>query len=312
MRLKGYIKNGNVMQQVCVSDSIPVGIMIPFPSNGNIPTGFLICNGASVLRATYPDLFAAIGTTWGAEDELHFNLPDARKAFPEGASVAGAYKQAGLPNITGTGKGVGNISNGVNISYTGAFVGETNATTSTIGGYNGAGSYPYTFDASRSNPIYGRSDTVQPQSFTVRWIIKAFHGANEETTDVQITQLANELNEFKTQNAYIVDSGKSTDGTIWYRKWSDGWLEQGGNGQLSDKEYSGTINLPKTFLNADYVVTMSGNTTADRPICFSVRVSETNNFIFSGAGGNGSGSQTTAAAQNCYYMWYACGMGANE
>lgn len=33
-------------------------------------------NGASLLRNDYPELFAVIGTTYGASDGTHFNLPD--------------------------------------------------------------------------------------------------------------------------------------------------------------------------------------------------------------------------------------------
>lgn len=42
----------------------------------SIPSGFLACQGQSLLRATYPDLFTAIGTTYGAADGTHFTLPD--------------------------------------------------------------------------------------------------------------------------------------------------------------------------------------------------------------------------------------------
>jgi len=42
------------------------------------PTIWLVCDGASVLRADYPDLFAVIGTAYGATDVSHFNLPDLR------------------------------------------------------------------------------------------------------------------------------------------------------------------------------------------------------------------------------------------
>lgn len=37
--------------------------------------GELLCNGASLVRTEYPDLFAAIGTTWGSVDGTHFTLP---------------------------------------------------------------------------------------------------------------------------------------------------------------------------------------------------------------------------------------------
>lgn len=40
------------------------------------PDGWLVRDGASYLRADYPDLFAAIGTTYGSVDALHFNVPN--------------------------------------------------------------------------------------------------------------------------------------------------------------------------------------------------------------------------------------------
>ena len=43
------------------------------------PTGYLMEDGSAVSRATYSDLFAAIGTTYGAGDgSTTFNLPDSR------------------------------------------------------------------------------------------------------------------------------------------------------------------------------------------------------------------------------------------
>ncbi len=38
--------------------------------------GELACNGASLLKAEYPNLFGKIGTTWGSVDSLHFTLPN--------------------------------------------------------------------------------------------------------------------------------------------------------------------------------------------------------------------------------------------
>jgi len=42
------------------------------------PTGWLFRDGSSLLRTDYPDLFAVIGTTYGAVDGTHFSLPDER------------------------------------------------------------------------------------------------------------------------------------------------------------------------------------------------------------------------------------------
>jgi len=46
--------------------------------------GWLECNGDSLLRADYPALFTALGTTWGAADGTHFNIPDYRSRSPMG------------------------------------------------------------------------------------------------------------------------------------------------------------------------------------------------------------------------------------
>jgi len=46
--------------------------------------GWLLCDGASLLRADYPALFAELGTQWGAADSTHFNIPDYRGRSPMG------------------------------------------------------------------------------------------------------------------------------------------------------------------------------------------------------------------------------------
>lgn len=57
---------------------LPAGIG-PLPYAGStVPSGWLECNGASLLRTDYPALFTAIGTTWGSVDGTHFTLPDMR------------------------------------------------------------------------------------------------------------------------------------------------------------------------------------------------------------------------------------------
>lgn len=50
-----------------------------------VPDGWLDCDGSSVSRATYQDLFAAIGTSWGFVDPTSFNLPDLRGRVLVGA-----------------------------------------------------------------------------------------------------------------------------------------------------------------------------------------------------------------------------------
>jgi microcystin-dependent protein len=58
------------------------------------PTGWIICNGASLARTgTYATLFAVIGTAWGTVDGNTFTLPDLRSAFLRGAGTSTAFTQ---------------------------------------------------------------------------------------------------------------------------------------------------------------------------------------------------------------------------
>ena len=82
----------------------PIGSIIPY-LGGDVPYGWLLANGASVLRTQYDKLFALIGTKFGAADEAHFNLPNLHHRFIEGTttlSEVGSYIAAGLPNISST------------------------------------------------------------------------------------------------------------------------------------------------------------------------------------------------------------------
>jgi microcystin-dependent protein len=64
------INAGNIVGQVC------------FFAMSTAPTGFLKCNGATISRTTYADLFAVIGTTYGSGDgSTTFTLPELRGEF---------------------------------------------------------------------------------------------------------------------------------------------------------------------------------------------------------------------------------------
>ena len=53
------------------------------------PSGYFLCNGQAISRSTNPDLFAILGTTYGAGDgSTTFNLPNFTNYFPVGAGNA--------------------------------------------------------------------------------------------------------------------------------------------------------------------------------------------------------------------------------
>ena len=70
--------------------SVSSGFILPF-GGGTAPSGWLECDGAAVSRSTYSDLFAIIGTIYGAGDgSTTFNLPDlqGRVIMGQGGSTA--------------------------------------------------------------------------------------------------------------------------------------------------------------------------------------------------------------------------------
>ncbi|MCP4134597.1 MAG: hypothetical protein GY754_26725 [bacterium] len=61
----------------------PPGTINPF-AGGNVPAGWLLCDGQAYGRTEYTELFQAIGTAWGTPDGYRFNVPDLRGVFLRG------------------------------------------------------------------------------------------------------------------------------------------------------------------------------------------------------------------------------------
>lgn len=58
-------------------------------ARSSAPSGWLLCEGQAVSRATYASLFTAIGTSYGAGDgSTSFNVPDLRGRVPMGPDGA--------------------------------------------------------------------------------------------------------------------------------------------------------------------------------------------------------------------------------
>lgn len=149
--------------------SVPTGMLAFFHAT-TPPEGWLLANGQNVSRTTYANLFAVIGTKYGAGDgSTTFTLPNLHHRFLEGTtttSEVGSSVQAGLPNVTGYFREAGNDLD----------AGGCIQTTKTNGGWVQAGDgglrKRVDIDASRSSSSYGRSTTVQPPSLRLLPCIK--------------------------------------------------------------------------------------------------------------------------------------------
>ena len=153
-----------------VRDSVTVGDVVFRPY---VKTGYLQCNGQQVNRATYPRLaaFATSNNLWTSNQtnepwkfgngngSTTMTVPNYLARVIQGGSTT-AKLEAGLPNIEGE---LGlwywhvQVCSGV-FEYTANNLGKVPRGADTTS----QGSASTLFKASKSNPIYGNSTTVQP------------------------------------------------------------------------------------------------------------------------------------------------------
>ena len=292
-----------VLQEAFAEKGIPVG-MVGFFATATPPAGYLKADGAQVGRETYPDLFAAIGTTFGEGDGITtFSLPDLINRFAQGSTAPGQKIEAGLPgwsatiNVRGGGAG----ENGIIVGMDGALQ-QTLATGPVWHTYQHASTNiacdVLTIDPGLADPAYGASTTVQPPALTLLPCIKAFDAATDPgLIDIGLLAQETAAKVDKTIDGIAVKYVTETfsDGTNWYRKWSDGWLEQGG---VNNTGISGNVTI--TFLKPYQSI--------PRVMAFGLEDSPTTGWWMSGAR-----TPTTlyvAGSVTGYQLgfdWYACG-----
>ena len=197
-QIEQIVQNGGVMVTdgtvVWIIDDLrdgtPVGAV---RGSLYLPAGYVKANGATVNRADYPRLVAladrhslwtddtaANAGLFGRGDGVAtFVLPNwTDRVIQLAGDNAGATVAAGLPNITGKHKSssygglwrgaVGESSGALTISRTVSDFTPTVNSDSSVGANNDT----ISIDASKSNPIYGASATVQPPAIKLIPIIR--------------------------------------------------------------------------------------------------------------------------------------------
>lgn len=202
-------------------------------------------------------------------------------------------KEAGLPNITGE-IGGWDVQSGAYGS--GALAVES------VGNFNDEGgrwqnnyAKNFSFNASRSNSIYGKSNTVTPAHTTLYPWVCAYNGAAPASV-AQAAQFQAALTSkadadlANCTKPYITDTYSS--GTAWYRVWSDGWCEQGDTTQENV-----TITFLKEFSDTNYFI--SGITPILVGIYAVTYDNKNTSSIILRVGDDTSGTAPVT--------WYACG-----
>lgn len=179
----------------------PSGVIAQF-AGATAPSGWLLCDGSSLLRSAYPDLFAVIGTTYGAVDGTHFTLPDGRGRVLAGKGTNGNVATLGQSE----GAAVGNRQTRHFHAAAGlGFSGSTGTTGTENQNHNHS-------DLGHIIQLHGDSGSFTGNDSAVtNWSTGAgWSGAEVQTPDTQFTQFANIGNENQAHNHNFTPSGSIT------------------------------------------------------------------------------------------------------
>ena len=198
-------------------------------------------------------LYEATGVAWYYildTTNRQFKLPRTKWGFTGIRSGVGGYVAPGLPNITGSFSTASDKNLG-----SGAFSWTTNKYATNGGGQGGQ--WGINFSAKKSNSIYGNSTTVQPpatQMYLYFYVGNFTQTALENTAGLN-AEMFNDLNSHK-----VIDfqAPTSANGYMWYRKYADGWVEQGGTLPETSGWANYTVTLPVPMSNNCYFTVPEG------------------------------------------------------
>lgn len=204
--------------KVKTSDTLPIGTQVAY--GGSVPpSGWLICDGSAVSRTVYADLFAVIGTSYGAGDgSTTFNLPNKKGRVSAGYdSSTPAYNSIG--NHVGGNDHfhllpIGSLQNQDNVTIV-----DNNGNyedTTISAGYARKSDAIYSSITASTNIRKSYSDSassIQPTEVD-NWIIKAYQSiavvgrvVNEQsssTTDTYSSDYINKLTNKIANEAYLL------------------------------------------------------------------------------------------------------------
>lgn len=268
--------NWKIVNGQVTGDTLPIGAIVPF-GGWDAPAGWLICDGTLLNKNDYPELFDAIGYSFGGEEGgSTFGLPDLRGRVPlglketdsdfDGMGLTGGEKKHTLttnemPSHNHMGKIYSknyndNKSLSGNRAYARSFADVTGGWNYTVNGETG-GQIVDTIETGNSGS--GQShNNLQPYQ-TVNYIIKAKQSAGL-VANVSKTYSTSEDDAYACSYINgIIESGSNANG--YYTKYADGTLIcRYYVGPIATNANSGTttaVTFPYEFINTDWQIQLT-------------------------------------------------------
>ena len=219
------------------------------------------------------DLYNATGVAWYYiidTTNTRFKLPRTKFGATGLRDTVGNYVEPGLPNITGSIVGASN--RGFASSATGCFTVGTLMGTMPTDTSNARGNVD--MDASLSSSVYGNSNTVQPpatQMYMYFYVGEFTQTATQNTAGLN-AELFNgkaDVSSLIAETAHVVthfQAPTAANNYTWYRKYKDGWIEQGGILTTTTPDTTYNVVLPHNMENTNYsiqLVSTTGNNNAN-------------------------------------------------
>lgn len=285
--------NGNTYSTADFSGAASIGTLL---SLNKIPY---------VSLATYQTLLNTQGSVgvfgWDGVGTTAFRVPSLEDIFIETGTAAqlGDYLAASVPNLTANVPSVmfvtgGQTDNGI------VHFGTSSGVPLSSGGGNEI-YRPFDIDASRASGVYDdNATTVQPNAVRYRAMVQLAVSATDEAVETCTGVLA-DVAGLKSHEVIEFQAPTADNNYTWYRKYADGWVEQGGI--VADTETATyAVTLPITMADTNYSIMLTSHEDANGSLVMYDNVATTG---FDRVSTNRSG---TAAPRET--RWQVSGMAA--
>ena len=248
-------ENGNWIPIVLPSlDSNKVGTILPY-AGSTAPDNYMICDGSAISRTTYNELFATIGTTFGAGNgSTTFNIPNLKGRVPVG--LDSSQTEFDTLGETGGSKYLQQHNHAYDIKINsgsgdvGQYLIVANNTGTPYAGATGAISNTGTGDSGNLQP-YQVVNYIIKVSMTIPTSAQIVDGFSESSTDGYSCAYVNDK---------IVNVGTEVDSSFKVNFINSKNLFNG-NSTLGYVEYNGTIIANSGWTSSQSYVPVKPNTT---------------------------------------------------